>query len=112
MTHDPVAEAERLLDRVFAALMAGDLASLPEHVAALEAWSPDGLAGLGVGHLGRLRAKAERNASCLEAAGRGLRAAQRRLAEIRTAGQGLQTYDGQGQRRTLAGAGQQIARRF
>lgn len=112
MTAEAAAEVERLLDRVHAALMAGDLASLAAHVAALEALPTERLAGLGAAPLGRLRAKADRNARCLEAAGRGLRAAQRRLAEIRAAGQGLQTYDVQGQRRTLAGTGQQIARRF
>jgi hypothetical protein len=111
MPADRLAEVERLLDRVHAALMAGDLASLPVHVTALEALPMDGLAGSGAGSLARLRAKADRNARCLEAAGRGLRAAQRRLAEIRAAGQTLQTYDVQGQRQALGGAAQQIARR-
>lgn len=112
MTSDADAGIEELLDRVHAALLAGDLTALAGQLAQLEGFSPEALREVGAAGLARLRAKADRNARCLEAAGRGLRAAQRRLAEIRAAGQGLQTYDGAGQRRTFAAAGQQIARRL
>jgi hypothetical protein len=46
----------------------------------------------------RLRHKARRNASCLQAAARGLRAAQRRLGDMNTATSGLSTYTSRGQR--------------
>lgn len=47
---------------------------------------------------GRLREKANRNGHCLQAAARGLRAAQRRLAEMANAEAGLATYTRQGAR--------------
>lgn len=46
----------------------------------------------------RLRAKADRNAQCLQAAARGLRAAQRRIGDIAVAGKNLTTYTRQGAR--------------
>jgi hypothetical protein len=91
---------ERLLDETHAALLQGRLADLPDLASRTEAC----LAGLDPagGLLPRLRLKAERNARCLQAAGRGLRAAHQRLADLRAAGQGHSTYDGQGRRQGLA----------
>jgi NADPH-dependent ferric siderophore reductase len=112
MPPDRVAEVEALLDRVHAALMAGDLSALPACVAMLETLGDPPFGTVGADALQRLRAKADRNARCLEAAGRGLRAAQRRLAEIRGAGRALNTYDGTGQRQAIAPAAPQVMRRL
>lgn len=61
--------------------------------------------------LQRLRRKADRNAACALASGRGVRAALRRLEEIRQAATGLTTYDAKGQRTGRDGpAG--LSRRF
>ena len=54
----------------------------------------------------RLRSKANRNGLCLQAAAKGLRAAQRRLSEMSTAGgTQLATYTNRGQR-TAVGLGE------
>jgi hypothetical protein len=92
---------EDLLDQTHAALLAGDLAALSgldERLsAAAEAMPPPSLTTAR-----RLQHKAERNARLLQAAGRGLRAARARMAEIAT-GQGLATYDAMGRKAALAG---------
>ena len=61
--------------------------------------------------LERLRRKADRNAACALAAGRGVRAALNRLTEIRQAAAGLVTYDENG-KRTGHGAVSGLHRRF
>jgi hypothetical protein len=48
--------------------------------------------------LARIHARANRNAACLTAAARGVRAAQRRLKDLQTMGDGFSTYDGRGRR--------------
>lgn len=92
---------EDLLDLTHAALLAGDLAALSglddRLSAAAEVLPPPSLATAR-----RLQRKAERNARLLQAAGRGLRAARARLAEIAT-GPGLATYDATGRKAALAG---------
>ena len=50
-----------------------------------------------------LRAKALRNIIALEAAGRGVRAARRRLTEIIRARAGVQTYDIEGKTHKIGG---------
>ncbi|MFN4159288.1 MAG: hypothetical protein ACK4GO_12895 [Gemmobacter sp.] len=112
MDADTAEAIETALDRIHASVMAGDLAALPAQVEMLEERMQESAGAPPSAQLDRLRTKAARNALCLEAAGRGLRAAQRRLAEIRAATIGLQTYDGQGQRRVLTGAAHDLARRF
>lgn len=101
-----------LLDRVHAALMRGDIAevsALTDAVAAAVPGPGDPLPRAAAERLARLAA---RNAACLEAAGRGLRAARRRLQEVRTAAQGLRTYDGSGRPRQLGGDAGALARRL
>lgn len=61
--------------------------------------------------LRRLMGQAERNAALIEAARKGLRAARRRVDEVRRAGLGVQTYDGQGRRADIPVAGR-LAGRF
>ncbi len=100
-----VVEVEDLLDAIHRALLCADLAALRHLTPALET----AIAGLQAvaappgtparRDLERLRRKAGRNAACALAAGRGVRAAGRRLAEIRQAAAGLVTYDRAGHRR-------------
>ncbi len=91
---------EHLLDRTHAAVLSGNLAELsvigPE-VEAIVLAMPQ----LDRATAARLRQKAERNASLLQAAGRGVRAAQTRLREI-MAGPTLTTYDARGQKAAIA----------
>lgn len=89
-------DLERLLDDMRAAILAGDLAALAPLGEAAEQMLRDPPHPTGQ-EAARLRAKAEQNMACLEAAGRGVRAAQRRIAEVRAAASGrLATYDAQG----------------
>ena len=90
------------LDRVYQVLRSGKLEGLAAATQALEAelarLDPADAVGLDL-----LRHKAQRNAACLDAAARGVRAARRRLAEIRTIESGLGTYDDKGRRDELPG---------
>ena len=105
------AVATQVLDQMHGAILAADFPALAVLAPQLEA------ALLGIGQirnptvLQALQRKAHRNAACLLAAGRGVRAAMRRLAEVQGAGTGLITYDGAGKRADHAVSGQ-LARRF
>ncbi len=98
--------ADRLsesLDDLRQAARRGDFAAfdslagrLAQDVAALEATPPDPPT------LQRLISTAADLTVLLQAAGQGLAAARRRLAEIETVRRGLGTYGGNGQRRHLA----------
>lgn len=103
---------ERLLDRMHVAVLAGDIRDLataaPELEAALANFATLDDRALGE----RLRRKATRNATCLQAAARGLRAARRRITEIQSARDGLQTYDGHGKRTELPQGTGRLAQRF
>jgi hypothetical protein len=100
----PAGDLDDLLDRAQAALRRGAFDELPDLSAAIETRLADGLAPLVPAAAAGLRARAERNALCLEAAGRGLRAASRRLREIRAVAQGLATYGEDGLRQRLLAA--------
>lgn len=87
---------EAMLDAALEAVKCGDFAALalfdPQIDAAENADAPT---------LARVRAKAERLSQCLEAAGKGIRAARWRVAEIGAMGRDgdrLVTYDGKGRR--------------
>jgi hypothetical protein len=97
--------AAQLLDLVHSALQAADYAALArlEQGLAQEMARP-GLA-LSTADLQLIKRRAERNAHCLQAAGRGIRAARRRLAEIRGAATGLVTYDRAGKRADVGESG-------
>lgn len=101
---------DSLLDQAFAAVMAADYAALE----AIDARIEKTLAQFGPpkdqAQLLRLQRKAERNAICLQAAGRGIRSALRRLQEVRRAATGLATYDGKGRRVETGGHGRLSAR--
>ena len=88
------------LDAVHAAILSGainDLGPLADTVekAALS------LSGVSLPQLQIIHSKAARNALCLQSAMKGVRAAQRRVAELRAASTGHVTYDINGQRATL-----------
>lgn len=101
-----------LLDGVHQALLAGDYAALPAlttaltaEMAALEATPP------GRAVLEAVAQRAARNESCLLAAQRGIRAAQRRLRDIRSTGNSLVTYDQKGRRAEVV-AGRDLAKKL
>ena len=96
MQHDPAAAIAAELERIHLALREGRLQGLADSTALLEA-ALAALTEAAPETLALLHRKARRNAACLEAAGRGLRAARRRLAEIK-ATEGLVTYDSHGKR--------------
>ncbi|MGB8814322.1 MAG: hypothetical protein WCC57_14180 [Paracoccaceae bacterium] len=108
---DSGAALERLLDGMHRAVLSGDLEALApmgsEVEAMLGAMSPLSDQDLAE----RLRRKAERNAACLKAAARGVRAAQRRVAEIKTVKLGLVTYDGRGKRQEMPLGAAQLTQR-
>jgi flagellar biosynthesis/type III secretory pathway chaperone len=99
---DPAAGLLALLADERRALLSGDLAALPDLVAAKERLVPLIEAGTGEGaatdpaRLSRLREAALANQDLLEAALRGVRAAQTRLAAARGNGPALSTYDARG----------------
>jgi hypothetical protein len=99
---------EDLLDQAFAALLAGDLAALTGLDAQIDA-AAGTLPTLGEATARRLQRKAERNAKLLQAAGRGLRAARDRMADI-VSGSRLTTYDAQGRKSALAGPTRALGR--
>jgi hypothetical protein len=102
---------EARLDMAFQAIRTADFARL----AALTAETEHTLAQIGTAGdeavLQRIRQKAQRNATCLLAAGRGIKAARRRLEEVAGARAGLGTYDSAGQRSTLFAAPSTAAHR-
>lgn len=95
-------QLEETLNRIYICLRAGDF----QAAAMLTEATEQGLTAIeGLSdpiRAEKLRTLAERNARCLKAAARGIRAARRRLAEVISARAGLQTYDGQGQTRQIA----------
>jgi hypothetical protein len=100
-----------LLDQTYEALRGANFAILPSLAALLEEALIKGADGLGEGDLRVIRQKADRNAVMLLAAQRGIRAARRRVAEIRTASSGLVTYDRSGKRAEVSDA-RTLAQRF
>ena len=106
-----IAQLEDLLEAAARAVAladyAGAAALVPQIEAALAQLGPQADART----LARLRRQAERNVVCLDAARRGLRAARRRMEEVRRSAQGLSTYDDKGKRHDLPHAGL-VAGRF
>jgi hypothetical protein len=97
-----------LLDQVRAALLSGDLSALSALDEQIFAAS-NRLAAPDMATAHRLHRKAERNARLLQAAGRGLRAARERMAEI-VSGPGLATYDARGRKAALSGPAHALGR--
>jgi hypothetical protein len=88
---------EQALDQTYASLRSGDFSKLPGLIEATETGLAS-VAGLAdVAMIKRLQRLADRNARCLQAAAKGMRAARRRVTEVMAARAGLKTYNGQGQ---------------
>lgn len=98
-----------ILDAVHGALRRGEYAALPALTTAMEE-AAEGLDAVDPDEVRLLRDKLERNAACLLAAARGLRAAKRRLAEIAQARAGLSTYGATGTLTRIGGPDGRIAR--
>ena len=101
---------EQVLDQMHAAILHADFAALALLTPRLEA-AMSALQRPNQAALDRIATKAARNGTCLQAAGRGIRAALRRVNEVRQTATGLVTYDGAGKRAAFGGPGQ-MARRF
>lgn len=106
----PANELLGLMDEVHDTLRRGDFAALPQLTARME--RAEGALRLSRPEdLVVLRRMAERNARMMTATRRGIKAAQRRIAEVLSAARGLVTYDRQGQRVEESDA-RHLARRF
>jgi hypothetical protein len=103
--------AAQLLDQVYAALLKSDYAALAGLSARLEKEMQTPSEKLTEARLRIITRKAERNAACLLAAQRGIKAARRRLSEIRSSGAGLVTYDRSGRRAEVT-EGRNLAQRL
>ena len=105
-------EIEILMDDIHAAIVSGKTKEIPEIGARLE----NALAHLQkqptADNLTRLRNKAARNQVLLAAAGQGIRAAMRRIEEVRQAQLGSEFYDVTGQRHIIAPNKDQLSRRL
>ena len=95
--------AATLLDLAHQALLRSDYAALAELGAMLEREMVTPNRKIDESGLRVIRRKAERNAVCLMAAQRGIKAARRRLAEIRSNAKGLVTYNRAGKRAEMGG---------
>lgn len=97
----------QLMDQIHNAILSADFALLSQLDLNLET----ALVGLKIqskDELTNLQQKAERNATCLLASGRGVRSALRRLAEIHRNTTSLITYDGSGKRMDIGDLSQCI----
>lgn len=103
--------AEQVLDQMHNAILIADFPELGRLAPKLEAALQDAGQIKTPAALQSIQRKAERNAACLLAAGRGVRSALRRLAEVQGAGTALITYDGSGKRADHGATGQ-LTRRF
>lgn len=102
---------EAVLQDVYLALRAGDLSRLEELCNRTEVALDRFAAPPDARIAERLRQLARRNAACLEATARGIRAARRRVVEIREAQTGTRTYDGHGQRHLIAPSQDRLSHR-
>jgi hypothetical protein len=100
-----------VLDQIHTAILIADFAALERLTPALETSMERAAALQNTQLFAQIKSKSERNAACLMAAGRGVRAAQRRLAEMRDAATGFSTYDGRGNRANH-GQATNFARRY
>ena len=97
MSDETIHPLERMMDDLHEALRQGQLPLIETLVPRIEAEVEKGAVRDQV-MLERLHAKAIRNGHLLAAAGRGIRAAQTRLSEIKDVRSGLTTYDRSGMR--------------
>lgn len=102
---------ESLMDQMHAALISADFMKLAEISPALEAALEDLPQSNDQALIARLHKKATRNAATAQAAGRGVRAAIRRLADVRQNAAGLVTYTEKGKRADYGSQGE-LSQRF
>lgn len=107
----PEAQTIDLLDQIHTAILNADFARLSSLSVAVETSLAQASPIKDAQTLQKIQGRAERNAACLLAAGRGIRAAQRRIAELRDAKQGFSTYTKSGQR-AQHDQPSQVARRY
>ena len=101
----------RTLDAVHAAILSGRIDDLGPLTTAIT----DNVAHLTTAsepQMRRIRDQAARNALCLQAAMKGVRAAQRRLSELRQVSTGHVTYDQNGQRASLGSTNGMLRQRI
>jgi hypothetical protein len=89
-----------LLDDIQAALLRHDYAALAPLGAALETELDSPSAPLDAKGVALIRDRARRNEATLTATARGIRAAMRRLSEMRQVGRSIVTYDRSGRHET------------
>ncbi len=94
-----------ILDEIHAALLLRDYAVLADLTKSLEEALAQPAQKLDAAALAVIRGKADRNAATLIAVQRGIRAAVRRIAEIRSVSNGLVTYDRSGLRQQSVSKG-------
>lgn len=108
----PIDRLNTILDATAQAIRAGNLPMMGD----LAVQTENALAMLGrdadPARIAALRDKASRNATGLEAAAKGVRAARRRLHEVISAQSGVQTYDNAGKARKIGGPDTAIKARF
>lgn len=103
---NPAKAIHATLDAITQSILNGNLAELSLLTQALEQSLSQNQGRLDHETLVAMQKKIDRSAILLRASQRGLRAAQRRLAEIRGVSNGLATYDAQGLRAYKPTAGQ------
>lgn len=94
---------EKLVNDTSLAVRNGNLAVMGDLAAQTDAALSDLAGETDSARIAALRDVAQRNAIGLEAAGRGVRAARRRLAEIVAVRAGVQTYDNAGKTHKIGG---------
>jgi hypothetical protein len=108
-------DAENLcaaLDQMHGLILAADFSDLAKILAETEALTARLLPIKDRQMAERLRSKAHRNGLCLQAAARGLRAAQRRLGEVGSPTDRLSTYTRSGHRANVAAGTGTLAQRL
>jgi len=102
MTQAAEPTAATVLDDIHQALLARQFDRLAALSLALDRALSHPPQKLDAASLGQIRSKAERNAATMTAVQRGIKAALRRVAEIRSVSNGLVTYDKAGHRHDAA----------
>lgn len=101
---------ENLMDQMREAILRAEIATAAALAADIEIALAQLCMPLSAGAMTRIKDKAARNMACLDAARRGIRAASRRVNDVRNAAKCVQTYDWKGQRADIALAGPMAAR--
>lgn len=97
MQMDNASRLEDALNQTYQHLRQGNFGSLTDLIAATEDGMQDIAAISDPVVAARLRDLAVRNAACLQAAAKGVRATRRRMSEVLSASCGLRTYNGRGE---------------